>query len=52
MRHIIHDWDDDKSLAILRNCCKAAGQKGKLLLLKVSCLKETSHPSASFSIWR
>src|SRR5271155_3163120 len=34
MRHIIHDWDDEKSLAILRNCRQAAGARGKLLLVE------------------
>jgi hypothetical protein len=34
MRHIIHDWDDEKSLAILRNCRRAMGQGGKLLLVE------------------
>ena len=26
LRHIIHDWDDDKSVAILRNCRPAMGE--------------------------
>jgi hypothetical protein len=34
MRHIIHDWDDDKSLTILRNCRKAMGMDGKLLVVE------------------
>src|SRR6516162_2928886 len=34
MRHIIHDWDDDKSLTILRNCRRAMGQSGKLLIVE------------------
>jgi hypothetical protein len=33
MRHIIHDWEDDKSITILRNCRRAMGQ-GKLLLVE------------------
>ena len=33
MRHIIHDWDDDKAVAILRNCRKAIS-KGKLLVVE------------------
>lgn len=32
LRHIIHDWDDEKSVAILRNCRAAMGKQGKLLL--------------------
>jgi len=34
MRHIIHDWDDEKSLAILRNCHQAMSSDGKLLIVE------------------
>jgi hypothetical protein len=34
MRHIIHDWDDDKSHKILGNIHRALGPKGKLLLVE------------------
>jgi hypothetical protein len=34
MRHIIHDWDDDESLTILRNCRKAMRPDGKLLVVE------------------
>jgi hypothetical protein len=34
MRHIIHDWDDDKSITILRNCRQAMSQGGKLLVVE------------------
>ena len=33
MRHIIHDWDDDKATTILRNCRKVMS-KGKLLVVE------------------
>lgn len=33
MRHIIHDWDDEKSLTILRNCHAAMQDNGKLLVV-------------------
>jgi SAM-dependent methyltransferase len=32
---IVHDWDDDCALRILRNCCRAMAQGGKLLLLEM-----------------
>jgi hypothetical protein len=32
MRAVIHDWDDEKSLAILRQCRKAMSGSAKLLL--------------------
>ncbi len=31
---IIHDWDDDRSIQILKNCRKAISQKGKVILLE------------------
>lgn len=34
MRHIIHDWDDEKSLTILRNCHAAMPPQGKLLVVE------------------
>lgn len=33
MRHIIHDWDDEKSLTILRNCHAAMPDHSKLLIV-------------------
>jgi SAM-dependent methyltransferase len=34
LRHVIHDWDDAKSLAILRNVHQVMGPAGKLLLVE------------------
>ncbi len=34
MRHILHDWDDEKSLTILKNCRKAMGASAKLLVVE------------------
>lgn len=34
MRHIIHDWDEEKALAILRNCHRAMPPHGKLLVVE------------------
>lgn len=34
MRHIIHDWDDEKSLTILRNCHAAMPEHSKLLIVE------------------
>lgn len=34
LRHIIHDWDDEKSLTILRSCHQAMSPKGKLLVIE------------------
>lgn len=32
MRHVIHDWDDEKSAKILKNIHRSMGKDGKLLL--------------------
>jgi hypothetical protein len=34
MRHIIHDWDDEKALTILRNCHVAMPSDGKLIVIE------------------
>jgi hypothetical protein len=34
LRWIIHDWDDEKSLKILKNCHQAMPDRGKLLLVE------------------
>lgn len=34
MRHIIHDWDDEKSETILRNCHQAMSAGAKLLIVE------------------
>ena len=34
MRHIIHDWDDEQSLTILKNCHAAMSSGNKLLLVE------------------
>ena len=34
LRHIIHDWNDEKSLTILKNCHTALPENGKLLIIE------------------
>lgn len=34
MRHIIHDWDDEKAVTILCNCRKAMAPGGKILVVE------------------
>lgn len=34
MRHIIHDWDDEKSTKILQNVHRALGKEGRLLVVE------------------
>ncbi|MCH7620651.1 MAG: methyltransferase [Chloroflexi bacterium] len=34
MQAVIHDWDDERSLSILKNCRRAIGNNGKLILVE------------------
>ncbi len=34
LKHVIHDWDDERATAILRNCHRALGPNGTLLLVE------------------
>ena len=34
LKHVIHDWDDSKAIEILRNCHRAMGARGKLLIVE------------------
>lgn len=34
LRHIIHDWEEEKALTILRNCHRAMSSKSKLLIIE------------------
>jgi SAM-dependent methyltransferase len=34
MKHIIHDWDDERSIRILKNCHRAMKDDGRLLLIE------------------
>jgi hypothetical protein len=34
LKHVIHDWDDDRAATILRNCHRAMGAHGKVLLVE------------------
>ncbi len=35
MKHIIHDWDDERSATILRNCHRAMTKDGRLLVIEM-----------------
>jgi orsellinic acid C2-O-methyltransferase len=34
LKHVIHDWDDDHAITILRNCHRAMGPNGRLLVVE------------------
>jgi hypothetical protein len=45
MKHIIHDWDDDKAIAILTNCRQSlAGKPNARVILVESVLPEGNEP--------
>jgi hypothetical protein len=44
LRHILHDWDDEKATRILRNCRRAMNRSGKLLLVE-SVIEAGNEPS-------
>jgi hypothetical protein len=46
MKHIIHDWNDEQSLTILRSLAKSAPAGAKLLLIE-SVVEEDDAPSMS-----
>lgn len=35
LRHIIHDWDDERSITILRHCAEALAPGGKVLVVEM-----------------
>jgi O-methyltransferase domain len=43
MKHVIHDWNDEDALKILRNCRRAIPAGGTLLLIEW-VLKPSNHP--------
>lgn len=44
MKHIIHDWDDERALTILQNCHRAMAPNGKLLVVEM-VIPEGNTPS-------
>ena len=34
LKHVIHDWNDDRATAILRTCRRAMGAEAKLLIVE------------------
>jgi hypothetical protein len=44
MKHIIHDWEDERALTILQNCHRAMKENGKLLVVEM-VIPEGNAPS-------
>jgi hypothetical protein len=34
LKHVIHDWNDERAVAILKNCHRAMSEKGKVLIVE------------------
>ena len=48
LAQILHDWNDERSVAILRQCRRVVPAQGRLLVMKnSSCRKARSHFSAN-----
>lgn len=46
LKHIIHDWDDERSIAILKNCCQSMGDQSKILVMEM-IINPGNQPSAA-----
>jgi hypothetical protein len=44
LKWVLHDWDDEKSIAILRNCRRAMGREGRLFVVEAP-LSSRNEPS-------
>jgi O-methyltransferase domain/Dimerisation domain len=44
LRHILHDWDDERAIAILRSCAKAMAPGGRTLVIE-SVIEPGNDPS-------
>ena len=52
MSHIVHDWDDDRCVAILRNCRKTIDPEGRLLLIEMVLPPgDEPHPAKIFDMY-
>ena len=52
MSHIIHDWDDDRCVTILRNCRRAMDPDGRLLLVEMVLPPgDASHPGQMLDMY-
>jgi hypothetical protein len=51
MKHVLHDWNDEKSIEILRNCEKAMKSNSKLLVIEsVIPIGNAPHPGKFMDI--
>lgn len=51
LRHILHDWEDDRAIAILKNCRQAMPDHGRLLVVEgIIPSGNDPHPSKYFDL--
>jgi hypothetical protein len=51
MKHIIHDWDDESSIKLLRNIRSAINEKGKVLIIEMLVPEGNEpHPAKALDI--
>lgn len=48
MKHIIHDWNDEQCITILKNCRKAMTDSGKVLVIEMIVPKSNEPSPAKF----
>lgn len=48
LRHILHDWDDERSVAILRNCARTLPPQGKALVIEAIVASGNEGPQTKF----
>lgn len=46
LKHIIHDWDDQRAITILKNCCNVLDNNGKILVMEM-VVPSGNNPSAA-----
>lgn len=44
MQHIIHDWDDESGIVILKNCHRVLPENGKILIIE-NVIPDTNEPN-------
>lgn len=51
LKWVIHDWDDEKSLSILRNCRRAMSPSSKLLVVEALIAENKTAPGPDVARW-
>lgn len=49
LKSIVHDWDDERALAILRSCARAMGSASRLVLLERKLPERIENPEDAFT---